>query len=762
MAAAQFQKPLGPMPRDRQQLWRNFCLLPPSSQDLEEPTLAQISSTESSKERPPAVVRQMPFCARSLRRVIPEASAIKASQTLPPRLSRVNGWSRPLHFFQAIAWAMFLFLAFTTFGVFIPFLPPNWRYIAYGVTGGLFLFHFLVHVIAVSIDPADTNVRMKKNYAEPVPTFDRSKYLHVIQNRYCHLCEVTVSAKAKHCSYCNKCVEGFDHHCKWLNNCVGTRNYWFFFSSVASAFVGMLCVAGILLYIFIQYVVNPVELRADQHYRSISNEHTWVLFLPLFPTRTKTPVVLTLGASMLLLNAANLLLLGHLLFFHLYLMNKKLSTYDYVIWGRQQRNLAASQTRDKASQVGLLQVPPSVLPHRLTRAGGPGHLAASTSSAHLPFLMPHPRRDKSKLFLPSSGHLKQFTSPTTELENHSLRLKEAAISKSWSVQGLKSLELLSSTALSIQPSTTSCSESSSLSQVSLRPGGSRVGSRPRERGEDASIGLACLMGLSERLWWPQEAAQELAAQLSSPALRRGFPVDVGLVPCHPSRMKRKEFLSPSRCPSSVSSRSLEGSPSLQTFDETEPLQGINNRKQGRRQPEMLLKMKCSLQVPVVTVPLPTGAEGPALAECPIQEPLSSEIPSGESALENLPLPHSLQDGNQDVQPLRPQDALPGRQECWVLETTVIYMPKLEEEQAIQETPRGQSEPEQEAALWATRSAQGLRAAQRECGIEMTSLIRLEQGCPLQGATKPGDTTSFTVITMPKDSEEPRDGPPPGV
>ncbi|EPY84990.1 bromodomain containing 9 isoform 1-like protein [Camelus ferus] len=77
---------------------------------------------------------QMPFCARSLRRVIPEASAIKASQTLPPRLSRVNGWSRPLHFFQAIAWAMFLFLAFTTFGVFIPFLPPNWRYIAYGVS----------------------------------------------------------------------------------------------------------------------------------------------------------------------------------------------------------------------------------------------------------------------------------------------------------------------------------------------------------------------------------------------------------------------------------------------------------------------------------------------------------------------------------------------------------------------------------------------------------------------------------------------------
>lgn len=60
------------------------------------------------------------------------------------------------------------------------------------VTGGLFSFHFLVHLIAVSIDPAEANVRLKKNYLEPMPTFDRSKHAHVIQKQYCHLCEVTV------------------------------------------------------------------------------------------------------------------------------------------------------------------------------------------------------------------------------------------------------------------------------------------------------------------------------------------------------------------------------------------------------------------------------------------------------------------------------------------------------------------------------------------------------------------------------------------
>lgn len=60
------------------------------------------------------------------------------------------------------------------------------------VMGGVFMFHLVVHLIAITIDPADTNVRLKKDYMKPMPTFDRSKHAHVIQNQYCHLCEVTV------------------------------------------------------------------------------------------------------------------------------------------------------------------------------------------------------------------------------------------------------------------------------------------------------------------------------------------------------------------------------------------------------------------------------------------------------------------------------------------------------------------------------------------------------------------------------------------
>ncbi|KAM9106145.1 uncharacterized protein AAG666_010689 isoform 4-T4 [Megaptera novaeangliae] len=206
------------------------------------------------------------------------------------------------------------------------------------VTSGICLFHLFVHLIVVSIDPAEANVRLKKNYARVVQTFDRSKHAHVIERQYCHLCKVPVTMKAKHCSACNKCVAGFDHHCKWLNNCVGSRNYWYFLTTVASASAGLLYTIVILLYTLIQYFINPASLRTDPHYRSISDENTWLLFLPRFPVRTSAPVFLGIGVLVLLLELISLLMLGHLLLFHLYLRAKKLSTYDYITQNYQQQS----------------------------------------------------------------------------------------------------------------------------------------------------------------------------------------------------------------------------------------------------------------------------------------------------------------------------------------------------------------------------------------------------------------------------------------
>ncbi|XP_040613928.1 palmitoyltransferase ZDHHC11 isoform X2 [Mesocricetus auratus] len=289
---------------------------------------------------------RMNICGLNRSRVLPEAQANNVKKILPRPLSRVNGWSPPLHSFQAISWATYLVMSIATFGIFIPFLPTSWKYAAYVVMGGLSLFHLVMHLVTTTIDPADNNVRLKKDYSEPVPTFDRSKYAHVIQNQYCHLCEVTVSKKAKHCSSCNKCVSGFDHHCKWLNNCVGSRNYRFFFCSVASAAASLLGTMVILLYIFIQYFVNPDKLRTDPLYKEISPKNTWLLFLPLWPVPVKTPVVFSIAVVVFLLAIASFVLLGHLLFFHIYLIAKNLSTFDYMMKTRFQKKSLPVEKKD--------------------------------------------------------------------------------------------------------------------------------------------------------------------------------------------------------------------------------------------------------------------------------------------------------------------------------------------------------------------------------------------------------------------------------
>uniref|UniRef100_G3S8D1 Palmitoyltransferase n=1 Tax=Gorilla gorilla gorilla TaxID=9595 RepID=G3S8D1_GORGO len=284
----------------------------------------------------PFCVLQMDTRSGSQCSITPEAILNNEELVLPPRISRVNGWSLPLHYFQVVTWAVFVGLSLATFRIFIPLLPPAWKYIAYVVTGGIFSFHLVIHLIASCIDPADSNVRLMKNYSQPMPIFDRSKHAHVIQNQFCHLCKVTVNKKTKHCISCNKCVSGFDHHCKWINNCVGSQNYWFFFSTVASATAGMLCLIAILLYVLVQYLVNPRVLRTDPKYEDVKNMNTWLLFLPLFPVQVQTLIVVIIGMLVLLLDFLGLVHLGQLLIFHIYLKAKKMTTFEYLINTRKE------------------------------------------------------------------------------------------------------------------------------------------------------------------------------------------------------------------------------------------------------------------------------------------------------------------------------------------------------------------------------------------------------------------------------------------
>ncbi|XP_030651258.1 probable palmitoyltransferase ZDHHC1 isoform X5 [Nomascus leucogenys] len=284
---------------------------------------------------------KMNICNKPSNKTAPEKSVWTApaqpsgpSPELQGQRSRRNGWSWPPHPLQIVAWLLYLFFAVIGFGVLVPLLPHHWVPAGYACMGAIFASHLVVHLTAVSIDPADANVR-DKSYAGPLPIFNRSQHVHVIEDLHCNLCDVDVSARSKHCSACNKCVCGFDHHCKWLNNCVGERNYRLFLHSVASALLGVLLLVLVATYVFVEFFVNPMRLRTNRHFEVLKN-HTdvWFVFLPAAPVETQAPAILALAALLILLGLLSTALLGHLLCFHIYLMWHKLTTYEYIVQHR--------------------------------------------------------------------------------------------------------------------------------------------------------------------------------------------------------------------------------------------------------------------------------------------------------------------------------------------------------------------------------------------------------------------------------------------
>ncbi|XP_047644750.1 palmitoyltransferase ZDHHC1 isoform X1 [Phacochoerus africanus] len=304
----------------------------------------------------------MNICNKPSNKTAPEKSVWTApaqasgpSPELQGQRSRRNGWSWPPHPLQIVAWLLYLFFAVIGFGVLVPLLPHHWVPAGYACMGAIFAGHLVVHLTAVSIDPADANVR-DKSYAGPLPIFNRSQHAHVIEDLHCNLCDVDVSARSKHCSACNKCVCGFDHHCKWLNNCVGERNYWLFLHSVASALLGVLLLVLVATYVFVEFFVNPMRLRTNRHFEVLKN-HTdvWFMFLPAAPVKTQAPAILALAALLILLGLLSTALLGHLLCFHIYLMWHKLTTYEYIVQHRPPQEA-------KGSHRELESCPPKMRP----------------------------------------------------------------------------------------------------------------------------------------------------------------------------------------------------------------------------------------------------------------------------------------------------------------------------------------------------------------------------------------------------------------
>ncbi|XP_068723071.1 palmitoyltransferase ZDHHC11-like [Montipora capricornis] len=253
-----------------------------------------------------------------------ETSSRATSAATLNQKERINGWSWPPHPLQFVAWFFLASFSVCYFGVIVFYLPKHWQAAGFIIPGGFCGIHIVYHVLALTIDPADPNIRVGTKKGKAL--FDRSKHRHVIVDSHCYICQTDVGSKSKHCSVCNKCVSSFDHHCKWLNNCVGGQNYRLFIGCISSAFVLALLVFAITLYVFVMYFTSRDDLK------SLTDGE-----LKLFAA-VPEEVFITFIGVMLGLLLLTIALLGHLLGFHIYLMYHKMSTYDFIISARDRRS----------------------------------------------------------------------------------------------------------------------------------------------------------------------------------------------------------------------------------------------------------------------------------------------------------------------------------------------------------------------------------------------------------------------------------------
>ncbi|KAI4328496.1 hypothetical protein L6164_020847 [Bauhinia variegata] len=139
---------------------------------------------------------------------------------------------------------------------------------------------------------------------------------------YCSLCEVEVFKYSKHCRVCDKCVDRFDHHCRWLNNCIGKRNYRKFFTLMVSALLLLILQWSTGILVLICCFLERKRFSVD-----ISSK--------LGSSFSLAPFVIVVAVCTILAMIATLPL-AQLFFFHILLIKKGISTYDYIIALREQ------------------------------------------------------------------------------------------------------------------------------------------------------------------------------------------------------------------------------------------------------------------------------------------------------------------------------------------------------------------------------------------------------------------------------------------
>ncbi|KAI3465469.1 hypothetical protein Pfo_022132 [Paulownia fortunei] len=293
-------------------------------------------------------------------------------------MARRHGWQLPAHSFQVVAITVFFLLSVAFYAFFAPFLGKDiYEYLATGIYSFLAFCVFILYVRCTAIDPADPGILIEADktsaYTSHIGTElpgnlstteeptkvglknggkssrhdtgccsklggclcgflvkeDCRKDDDHLQEQnceedalFCTLCNAEVRKFSKHCRSCDKCVDEFDHHCRWLNNCVGRKNYITFVCLMAASLVWLVfeCAVGI-----------AVLVRCFVDRKATENE-----IIDRLGDGFSRPPFATVVALCTAVSFLATVPLGELLFFHIILIRKGITTYEYVVAMRTQ------------------------------------------------------------------------------------------------------------------------------------------------------------------------------------------------------------------------------------------------------------------------------------------------------------------------------------------------------------------------------------------------------------------------------------------
>lgn len=309
-------------------------------------------------------------------------------------MARKHGWQLPAHTFQMVAIAVFFILSVAFYVFFAPFLGKDiYEYVAMGVYSFLAFSVFILYVRCTAIDPADPGILVPSDETSPYKSHNTPDFpgepskvglqigeKHTLPNSsfcstigdfcccflvkedcrseedliqqqsgeedalFCTLCNAEVRKFSKHCRSCDKCVDGFDHHCRWLNNCVGRKNYITFVSLMALSILWLTveCAVGI-----------AVLVRCFADGKATEYQITERLGVGL-----SRPIFATVVAVCTVISFLAIVPLGELFFFHIILIRKGITTYEYVVAMRTQSE-PAGPSFDGGDQQSLPSSPTS-------------------------------------------------------------------------------------------------------------------------------------------------------------------------------------------------------------------------------------------------------------------------------------------------------------------------------------------------------------------------------------------------------------------